>query len=53
MPEHGVDILEGVASGCDHTEIGEDLGITHRAVEGRLKTMRKLFQRRIAERGMG
>jgi DNA-directed RNA polymerase specialized sigma24 family protein len=53
MPEHGVDILEGVACGCDHAEIGEDLGITHRAVEGRLKTMRKLFGQRIAERGMG
>ena len=53
MPEHGADILEGVASGCDHGEIGEDLGITPRAVEGRLRTMRRVFARRIAERGMG
>lgn len=53
MPEHGVDILEGVASGCTHKEIGDELGITDRAVEGRLRTMRKRFKKRISERGLG
>ena len=53
MPEHGVDILEGAASACTHGEIAQDLGISDRTVEGRLKTMRKTFRRRIEERGMG
>jgi hypothetical protein len=33
--------------------IGADVGISDRAVEGRLKTMRKLFRKAIADRGMG
>jgi DNA-binding NarL/FixJ family response regulator len=46
MPEHGVDILEGVACRCSHEEIGADLGISDRTVEGRLKTMRRVFKRK-------
>jgi DNA-directed RNA polymerase specialized sigma24 family protein len=53
MPEHGVDILEGVACRCRYGKVAKPLGITARAVEGRLKTMRKLFRQRIEERGMG
>jgi len=53
MPEHGVDILEGVASGCSYAEVGEDLGLTHWAVKGRLKTMRKRFSEAIVARRMG
>jgi DNA-directed RNA polymerase specialized sigma24 family protein len=53
MPEHGVDILEGVACECTFEEVGEDVGITAGAVEGRLRTMRRVFKRRIEERGMG
>jgi DNA-directed RNA polymerase specialized sigma24 family protein len=53
MPEHGVDILEGVAAGCTYGEIGEDVGLTERAVEGRLRTMRRVFLAKIRERGMG
>jgi DNA-directed RNA polymerase specialized sigma24 family protein len=52
MPKGGVDILEGVASGCSYKEVGADQGITSNAVQGRLKTMRKLFRRRIGERGI-
>ncbi len=52
MPEDGVDILEGVASGCSYPEIGEDLGISARAVRGRLNTMRKRFRERLEEREM-
>jgi DNA-directed RNA polymerase specialized sigma24 family protein len=53
MPEHGVDILEGAACECTFKEVAADLDITERAVEGRLKTMRKLFKGRIEERRMG
>ncbi len=52
MPEHGVDILEGVASRCTHEEIGADLGITAQAVKGRLGTMRNVFRARMARLGM-
>jgi DNA-directed RNA polymerase specialized sigma24 family protein len=53
MPEHGVDILEGVACNCTYEEIGADLELTAGAVEGRTRTMRRLFKRRIEDRGMG
>jgi DNA-directed RNA polymerase specialized sigma24 family protein len=52
MPEHGVDILEGVASRCTHQEIGEGLGITDQAVKGRLGTMRGVFRVRMARLGL-
>ena len=52
MPEHGVDILEGVASRCTHQEIGDDLGITDRAVEWRLGVMRRAFRSRMARLGI-
>jgi DNA-directed RNA polymerase specialized sigma24 family protein len=52
MPEHGVDILEGVASRCSYEEIGSDLGITDHAVKGRMGTMRAAFRRRMARLGL-
>jgi DNA-directed RNA polymerase specialized sigma24 family protein len=52
MPEQGVDILEGLASGCTQPEIARDLGITDRAVEGRIGTMRDKFRARLARAGM-
>jgi DNA-directed RNA polymerase specialized sigma24 family protein len=52
MPAGGVDILEGVASRCTHDEIAEDLGITGRAVENRLGTMRRVYRARLARLGM-
>lgn len=52
MPADGVDILEGVACRCSHEEIADDLGITARAVRGRLDTMRKVFRVRLARLGM-
>jgi hypothetical protein len=52
MPEHGVDILEGIASRCRLEKIGADLGITDRAVEGRIGTMRDLFRARMVRLGM-
>ena len=52
MPEHGVDILEGMASRCTYQEIAEDLEITALAVRGRLDTMRKVFRVRMAKLGI-
>jgi RNA polymerase sigma factor (sigma-70 family) len=52
MPEHGVEILEGVACGCTHPQIGEDLGITADTVEGRMRMMRDRFRSRMAKLGM-
>lgn len=52
MPEHGVDILEGVASRCSYEEIGSELGITDRAVEGRMGTMVDVFRKRMARLGL-
>jgi RNA polymerase sigma factor (sigma-70 family) len=52
MPEHGVDILEGVASRCTREEIAEGLGITARTVEGRLGVMRRVYRARMATLGM-
>jgi len=52
MPEHGVDILEGIASRCKLEKIAADLGITDRAVEGRIGTMRDLFRARIVRLGL-
>jgi DNA-directed RNA polymerase specialized sigma24 family protein len=52
MPAHGVDILEGVAAGCTYKEIGADLGISDRAVEGRVGTMRDLFRARMVRLGL-
>ena len=52
MPEHGVDILEGIACEQTYEEVAEPLGISSHAVHGRLKTMRKLFRKQIARRGM-
>ncbi len=52
MPEHGVDILEGVASRLKYRKVGEDLGISAQSVKGRMYTMRKLFAEQIAARKM-
>jgi hypothetical protein len=52
MPEHGVDILEGVACDCTYKEVGDDLKLSARAVEGRIGTMRQLFKQRIVQRRM-
>jgi DNA-directed RNA polymerase specialized sigma24 family protein len=52
MPEHGVDILEGIASGCSYREVAADLGLTEGAVEGRLRTMRRVFRARMSELGL-
>ena len=52
MPEGGVDILEGVASRCTHSEIAMDLGIDDRVVERRLGVMRRVFRQRMTKLGI-
>lgn len=46
MPPDGVHILEGVACGCSHEELGEELGVTAKAVERRVHKMRSVFRKR-------
>ena len=53
MPEHGVEILYNEGVGAKWKESAADVGITDRAVQGRLKTMRKAFKAEIEKRGMG
>ncbi|HEX8791493.1 MAG TPA: sigma-70 family RNA polymerase sigma factor [Polyangiaceae bacterium] len=52
MPEHGVDILEGVASGCSYAEIGEPLKLTAACVRARMRQMRKVYRRRMVKLGL-
>jgi hypothetical protein len=52
MPEHGVDILEGIASRCKLKTIAKELELTDRAVEGRIGTMRDLFRARMVRLGL-
>ena len=53
MPEHGVEILYDTAVETRFTVMGADLGISGRAVRGRMNTMRKAFKEEIEKRGMG
>ena len=48
MPEHGLDILEGIASGCGYQEVADSVGISSFAVQSRLKAMRRRFQKAYA-----
>jgi len=52
LPKNIVEIIEGVAAGETHPEIGAQLGITERAVEGRLGRLRKRFLERLVELGL-
>ena len=52
MPEHAVAILEAEAEGVPHKVSGDELGLTARAVEGRLAVMRRRFRERLAELGI-
>jgi hypothetical protein len=51
MPEHGVAILEGIASNRSRREIASELGITERAVDGRTKTMLDHLRKRMGRLG--
>jgi DNA-directed RNA polymerase specialized sigma24 family protein len=52
MPEHAMAILEAEAEGVPHRVSARDLGLTERAVEGRLGVMRRRFRERLAELGI-
>jgi hypothetical protein len=45
MPERGLDILEGIAGNRSRKEIAFELGITDRAVQGRMGTMLETLRR--------
>jgi len=52
MPEKGDEILDCVQAGMKYTAIAADLGITERAVRGRLERMRELFEARLGRLGI-
>ncbi len=52
MPPDGVDILEGVASGCTWAEIAEPLEISEDVAEARYRRMKETYRRRMARLGL-
>jgi DNA-directed RNA polymerase specialized sigma24 family protein len=52
MPEHGVDILEGVASKCSYRKIGEDIKLSPDLVEWRMREMRRIYRQRMTKLGI-
>jgi DNA-directed RNA polymerase specialized sigma24 family protein len=52
MPEHGEEILDGIAAGESYKDIGAELGLTEAQVARRLTRMRKLFKAKLAALGM-
>jgi DNA-directed RNA polymerase specialized sigma24 family protein len=52
MPEHGEEILDGIAAGESYKDIGAELGLTEAQVARRLLRMRKLFKAKLASLGM-
>ncbi len=51
MPERGLDILEGIAGNRSRKQIASELGISDRAVEGRMGTMLENLRRRVGKLG--
>ena len=52
MPEHGYEILDGIAGGYSYPEVAEEAGISSFTLQGRLKAMRKRFREALEERDM-
>jgi DNA-directed RNA polymerase specialized sigma24 family protein len=52
MPRDGVAILEGVAAGCSHATIAQDLGISKDLVAWRMREMRRICRQRMAKLGL-
>jgi DNA-directed RNA polymerase specialized sigma24 family protein len=52
MPEHGEEILQGVADEVPHEEIAADIGVSTTVVHNRLSRMRSTFRARLAALGM-
>lgn len=51
MPEHALQILEGLASNRPRKKIAADLGISDHAVQGRMKTMLENLRKRTGRDG--
>jgi DNA-directed RNA polymerase specialized sigma24 family protein len=52
MPEHGVDILEGISAGCTYKRIAGELGITEDLAKWRMREMHRIYRTRMAKLGM-
>ena len=52
MPEHGVDILDGVATHTSYEELAVELGIPADLARWRMREMKRIFRARLAKRGM-
>jgi DNA-directed RNA polymerase specialized sigma24 family protein len=52
MPDGGVEILEGIASGRSYEELAMGLGITDENARWRMRRMRTVFRARMAKLGM-
>jgi DNA-directed RNA polymerase specialized sigma24 family protein len=53
MPEHAEAILVAAAEGVPRRVLADELGLTERAVEGRLLAMRRRFRVKLGELGLG
>lgn len=51
MPERGLEILEGIAGNRSRKEIASELGISDRAVQGRMGTMLEKLRKRVGQLG--
>jgi RNA polymerase sigma factor (sigma-70 family) len=52
MPPHGIDILEGFASGLSYAKIARGLGISADLAEWRLREMKEIYRERLAKLGL-
>jgi DNA-directed RNA polymerase specialized sigma24 family protein len=52
MPEHGVDILEGVACGCTFKQVAETVGINEELAKWRMREMKRIYRSRMAKLGL-
>ena len=52
MPEHGLEILDAVASRRSYPKIAEELGIDKELVRWRMREMTRIFRERMAKLGM-
>jgi DNA-directed RNA polymerase specialized sigma24 family protein len=52
MPEHGVDILEGVACGCTFKQVAEAVGINEELAKWRMREMKRIYRSRMAKLGL-
>jgi DNA-directed RNA polymerase specialized sigma24 family protein len=52
MPEHGVDILEGVACGCTFKQVAQAVGINEELAKWRMREMKRIYRSQMAKLGL-